>query len=139
MANLIYGGFKKGMGEGLFDLRTDTLRCALLTGAYAPDPGHAAFGDVAASEVAGAGYAPGGQTLGGVVWRLSGAAAMLDADDPSWAEATITARYALLYVAKSAGGLTDPLVCLLDFGSDKGVSGGTFRVAFDAAGILTLG
>ena len=138
MADLIYASFKEGLGKGHFDLAADTVRCALLTSAYVPSAGHAALADVAASEASGAGYTAGGQTLSGVAWTLAGTSAALAAADPSWSQASITARYALIYVAKTVAGRTNPLVCLLDFGADRGVTGGTFSVRFDASGVLAL-
>lgn len=138
MADLIYASFKEGLGKGHFDLAADTVRCALLTSAYVPSAGHAALADAATSEASGAGYAAGGQTLSDVAWTLAGTSAILSAKDPSWTEATITARYALIYVAKTVAGRTNPLVCLLDFGADRGVTGGTFSVRFDASGVLAL-
>lgn len=138
MADLIFASFKEGLGKGHFNLAADTLRCALLTSAYVPSAGHAALADVAAGEASGAGYAAGGQTLSGVAWTLAGTSAALAAADPSWSEASITARYALIYVAKTVAGRTNPLVCLLDFGADRGVTGGTFSVRFDATGVLAL-
>ena len=138
MADLIYPSFKEGLGKGHFDLAADTLRCALLTSAYVPSAGHAALADAAACETSGPGYAAGGQTLARVVWTLSGTSAALAAADPSWTEASVTARYALIYVAKTVAGRTNPLVCLLDFGADRGVTGGTFAVRFDASGVLAL-
>ena len=138
MADLIYASFKEGLGKGHFNLAADTVRCALLTSAYVPSAGHAALADVAPSETAGAGYAAGGQALSGVAWTLAGTSAALVAADPSWTEASITARYALIYVAKTVAGRTNPLVCLLDFGADRGVTGGAFSVRFDASGVLAL-
>ena len=138
MADLIYASFKESLGKGHFDLAADTLRCALLTSAYVPSAGHAALADVAASEASGAGYAAGGQALSGVAWTRAGTSAALAAADPSWTEATVTARYALIYVAKTVASRTNPLVCLLDFGADRGVTGGTFSVRFDASGVLAL-
>jgi hypothetical protein len=138
MANCMYASFKEGLGNGLFALGSDSLNCALLTSAYVPDTAHAVFADVAGHEASGAGYAAGGAMLGGVTWGVSGAAAVLDAVDPSWAGATVTARYAVIYKSGLAGGLANPLICLLDFGADRGVAGGTFSVVFDAAGILVL-
>jgi hypothetical protein len=138
MANRIYASFKQGLGQGLFALDGDTLKCALLTSAHVPDAGHAAFADVAPAEASGAGYAAGGAALSGVTWGVFGEAAVLDAADPSWPGATLTARYAVVYAAKTAGGRTNPLLCLLDFGQDMGVTGGTFSVVFDVAGVLVL-
>jgi len=139
MADLIYTGFKRGLGLGHFDLSADPLRCVLLTSGYVPDAGHAVLADVAGSEAAGTGYAAGGAALSGVSWDGSGTAAVLDADDPVWSGATVTARYAAIYAAKTVDGQANPLVCLLDFQEEKGVVGGSFTVGFDAAGVLTLG
>ena len=138
MADLIFTSFKDGLGRGSFDLSADPLHCVLLTSAYVPSTGHAVLADAAGSEAAGAGYAAGGTALSGVGWSTAGGKATLRANDPGWTEATVTARYALVYVAKTVGGRTNPLVCLLDFGADRGVTGGTFTVRFDAAGVLTL-
>ena len=138
MADCIYASFKEGLGKGQFNLAADTLRCALLTSAYVPATGHTVLADAAASEASGAGYAAGGQALSGVAWTLDGAKAVLTAADPSWTDATVTARYALVYAAKTVSGRVNPLVCLLDFGADRGVAGGTFTVRFDASGILAL-
>ena len=138
MANLLYPAFKRSLGNGLFNLSADPLKCALLNNSYVPDPAHAVFADVAGHEAAGDGYTAGGQALSGVTWTVSGTACTLDAADPIWTEATVMARYAVVYAAKTVGAVADPLVCLLDFGADRGVTGGVFTAVFDAAGILGL-
>jgi hypothetical protein len=137
MADLIFTSFKKGCADGTFDLDGDTFKCALLTSAYTPDATDVVFADLS-GEVVGTGYTAGGASLANVSWVTSGTGAKLDADDPSWTNATITARYAVIYKVGTANSLVNPLVCLLDLGSDKGVAGGTFTVNFNAAGILTL-
>ena len=138
MADLIFTSFKDGLGRSSFNLPVDTLKCALLTSDYTPSGGHAVLADVVAAEAAGTGYTAGGQVLTGVTWSAAAGKAALHADDPAWTTVAVTARYALIYAAKTVGGLTDPLVCLLDFGEDRGVLGGTFTVRFDAVGVLTL-
>ncbi|MHC1791449.1 hypothetical protein [Solidesulfovibrio sp.] len=138
MADLIFTGFKEMLGQGLLDLAVEPVRCALLTSAYAPSADHAGLADAAAAETAGPGYAAGGQALSGLGWSVTGTKAALRADDPTWTEAAITARYALIYVARTVGSRVNPLLCLLDFGAERGVAGGTFTVRFDAAGVLTL-
>jgi len=55
-------------------------------------------------------------------------------EDASWANSTITARYAQLYDA----GYSNHLVCLFDFGADKSSTAGTFKVVFNATGIMTI-
>lgn len=137
MANVIVTPFKKHIGDGTFDLDSDTFKCALLTSSYTPDATDEVFADLS-GEVSGTGYTAGGATLTGVTWATSGTTCVLDATDPQWTGATITARYAAIYKSGTANSLTNPLVCILDFGADKGVTGGTFTVQFDAGGILVL-
>jgi hypothetical protein len=77
------------------------------------------------NEVVGAGYTAGGVTLSGYSVTVSGTTAVLDwTTDPSWASATITARGALIYNASK----TNKAVYVLDFGTDKTSTSGTFTV-----------
>ena len=138
MADLIFTSFKDGLGRSSFNLPADTLKCALLTSAYVPSADHAVLADVVAAEAAGTGYTAGGQALTSVTWSVAAGKAALHADDPAWTTVTVTARYALIYAVKTVAGLTNPLLCLLDFGTVRGVIGGTFTVRFDALGVLTL-
>lgn len=138
MASIDYTAFKYGLGRGRFALQSDTLKCVLLTNAHAPSAADAVLADVVADEASGAGYTAGGATLSSVTWTATGTSLALDAADPSWTTATITARYAVVYAAKTVDGVTNPLIALLDFGADKGVTGGTFSVQIDAAGIVTV-
>jgi len=55
-------------------------------------------------------------------------------EDAVWAAATITARYAQLFDAT----VTNKLVCCFDFGVDKSSTAGTFKVVFNANGVLKL-
>lgn len=78
-----------------------------------------------------------GQTVtdGTVTWTNVGQVIIQwDAADPSWAASTITARYGVLYNRTPASDATRPLMGLIDFGSDKSTSSGTFAIAFDALG-----
>lgn len=137
MADLIYTSFKRRCADGTFDMDNDTFKCALFTSTHTPNAANAVLADLT-GEVTGAGYTAGGATLTSVTWTTSGTSAVFDAADPSWTSAGITARYAVIYKSGTANSLTNPLVCLLDFGADKGVTGGTFTVTFNASGILVL-
>ena len=137
MADIVYTSFKRRLGDGTFDMDADTFRCALFTSSHTPDATRTVFADLT-GEASGTGYTAGGVTLANVTWTTVGTTAVLDADDPSWTDASVTARYAVIYKSGAANGLTDPLVCLLDFGEDKGVTAGTFTVTFNASGILVL-
>lgn len=78
-----------------------------------------------------------GQTVtdGTVTWTNVGQVIIQwDAADPSWAASTITARYGVLYDRTPASDATRPLLGVIDFGTDKSTSSGTFAIAFDALG-----
>jgi hypothetical protein len=75
-------------------------------------------------------YAAGGGTLTNVTPTTSGTTALTDFADLSFTTATITARGALIYNDTAAG---DPSVVVLDFGSDKTSTSGTFTIVFPAA------
>jgi hypothetical protein len=64
----------------------------------------------------------------------SGTTAYIDFDDVTWSSATITARGALIYRLASYGGVTNPAVAVLDFGSDKSSSASNFTIQFPAVG-----
>jgi len=75
-------------------------------------------------------YAAGGGTLTNVTPTTSGTTAFTDFADLSFTSATITARGALIYNDTAAG---DPSVVVLDFGSDKTSTSGTFTIIFPTA------
>ena len=81
-------------------------------------------------EVANSGsYASGGSALTNVTPSASGTTAITDFADLSFTTATITARGALIYNDTNA----DKAVCVLDFGSNKSSSSGTFTIQFPTA------
>jgi len=85
---------------------------------------------VTTGEVASSGsYATGGGTLTKVAPSTSGTTAFTDFADLSFTTATITARGALIYNDTNG----DKAVAVLDFGSNKTSTSGTFTVQFPAA------
>lgn len=75
-------------------------------------------------------------TDGTATWLCAGRGyTMFDAADPSWANATITARYGVVSDRTPATAATQPLVWLIDFETNFSSSNGTFQVTFDANGI----
>lgn len=124
--------FKVGLLDGVFDFGTGTsqvFKIALYTASATLDSTTTAY--TTSNEVVGTGYVAGGNTL--VVSQVptsTGTTAFLDFADSTWASATITARGALIYLAN---GTTNPAVCVLDFGSDKTSTNGSFTVIFPAA------
>jgi PKD repeat protein len=75
-------------------------------------------------------YAAGGGALTNVTPTSSGTTAFTDFADLSFTTATITARGALIYNDTAT---SDPTVVVLDFGSDKTSTAGTFQIIFPAA------
>jgi hypothetical protein len=137
MADIIYNSFKQDVVTGIIDLDTDSFKVMLLTSTYTPSAAHAKRSDLT-NEVTGTGYTAGGAALASVTVTRSGGTVTFDAADTTWATATLTARYAVIY--KSRGGLAtaDELVCLMDFVTDKSSSAGNFTIQYNASGILTL-
>ena len=85
-------------------------------------------------EVANSGsYASGGSALTNVTPTNDGTTAITDFADLSFTTATITARGALIYNDTNA----DKAVCVLDFGSNKSSSSGTFTIQFPTADAST--
>lgn len=137
----------KWYGNGLLkafnkevDWDTDTIKVALLANTYTPDQDvHDYFDDVVASEVSGTGYTAGGETLGTKTATYDGATNVvkLDAADVSWAASTITARYAVIYVATGVN-TTSTLLGYVDFGADVSSSSGAYTLTWHADGILKV-
>jgi len=74
-------------------------------------------------------YSAGGGTLTNITPTSSGTTALTDFDDVSFTSATITARGALIYNSSES----NKAVAVLDFGSDKSSTAGTFTIQFPAA------
>jgi len=85
-------------------------------------------------EITGTGYTAGGETLTTVEPTSSGETAFPDFGDVTWSGASFTARGALIYNTTTGGGSgTTDAVMVLDFGTDKTVSAGTFTINFPTA------
>jgi hypothetical protein len=92
------------------------------------------------NEVANTGqYVTGGGVLTNVSPVVSGGIAFIDFADISFTGVTLTARGSLIYNTSA----TNKAVCVLDFGSDKTATSGTFTIQFPAdttaAAILRIG
>jgi hypothetical protein len=140
VADVIFNSFKRDSANGSIDLDTDAIKVMLVTSAYAPNiDTHTKRSDVT-NEVVGTGYTAGGSALANKTVTADNAndRAIFDADDVSWATATITARGAVAYKSRGGVATADELVAYFDFGADKTSTGATFLLAWAAAGILAL-
>ena len=132
--NFVCNVFKVGLADGDFDFSsntTQTFKIALYTNNATLNQNTTAY--TTSGESSGAGYTAGGNVLVinvNPTTAPSGNTAYLSFADSVWNSATITARGALVYLAN---GTTNPAVCVLDFGSDKSTTGGTFTVQFPSA------
>lgn len=129
--------FKAEILQGIHD-SADTYKMALYTSVATLGTSTTAYS--ATNEVVGTGYTIGGTTLSGFNVTTSGTTAILDfTTDPSWENATITARGALIYNSSKS----NKAVYVLDFGSDITSTNGTFAITLPtpdvANGLIRLG
>ena len=133
--NFMATSFKQQVLEGVHDFRLtggDTFKLALYTNSASFTAATTAY--TATNEVGNSGsYAAGGGALTRINPTTSGTTAFTDFADLSFTLATITARGALLYNTTPAHTYTNPVVAVLDFGSDKTSTNGTFTVQFPPA------
>jgi hypothetical protein len=107
------------------DVGGDTFKLALYTSSATLDASTTAYS--ATNEVANTGsYVAGGGSLVNLGVSVSGTTGFTDFSDISFTTATITARGALIYNSTNS----DRAVAVLDFGSDKTSTDGTFTVIF---------
>jgi len=108
----------------------NTFKIALYTSAANIGAGTTVY--TTSGEVSGTGYAAGGNTLTINISPTSGtntagvATAYISFSNTSWANATFTARGALIYNATQG----NKSVAVLDFGSNKTANNDTFTITF---------
>ena len=124
--------FKTGLMDGTFNFgvgTSDVYKIALYTNQATLNAATTGYTNV--GEVVGSGYTAGGNTLViSVNPTNSNDITYLSFANAEWPLSIFTARGALIY---KEDGITNPAVCVLDFGSDKTVSNQTFTVQFPAA------
>lgn len=142
MASLIYNRFKYQQlgdtGVTPINLKTDTIKIALVTSSYTPNQDSHDFFDDVTNEITGTGYTAGGATLTVTTSQDdTDNEGVFDATDATWSTSTLTAAGAVIY--KSTGTpSTSPLICYLDFGGNVTSTAGTFTVTFAAEGIINI-
>jgi hypothetical protein len=123
------------------DFDSDNVKVALLSSSYTPNQtGHGYMSDTRAYEVSGTGYTAGGQALASktVTKDAANKVVVFDAADVTWANSTITARYAVVYDDSGASDATKALIGYIDLVSDQASNNGNFVIEWDASGILRL-
>lgn len=124
--------FRTGLATASFNFNSDTFKIALYSGAADLGPTTATY--TTANEISGTGYVAGGEALTVSVVPTTGTnpnntTTYLSFANVTWNPAAFTCRGALIY---KFDGVTNPTVCVLDFGADKTCTT-TFTVQFPAA------
>jgi hypothetical protein len=108
----------------------DTFKIALYTSSATLDASTTVYSTTnEITNTSGSAYVAGGNTLTGTTTSSSGTTAWADFADSSWSTASFTARGALIYNSTQG----NKSVVVLDFGSDKTASAGTFTIVFPTA------
>ncbi len=128
-----YNSYKDDLLEGNIDLASDTIKVALTTSDYDPSAGHDFFDDITNELSTAGGYEAGGKQI----TTPSITAGVFDADDTMWASATFTARYGIVYKDTGVAG-TSPLIGYIDFDEDQSPEDQTFRIVWNAGGIISI-
>ena len=125
MANAFCTAGKKALLDGVV---SHTWKAALYTSSAtlsASTPAYTSTNEVASS----GGYTAGGNTLSGASTGSGSGTAWVDFNDTTWAIATFTARYMLIYDSSDS----NRAYAVIDFGSDKTGGGGDFTFVMPAA------
>jgi len=139
----VANAFKKQLLEGDHDFTQttgDKFKLALYVSTATLNSSTTAYS--ASGEVGDSGqYSAGGGALVNNGTSVASGVAIVDFADLSFTGVTLTARGALIYNTSSA--TTNAAVAVLDFGSDKTATSGTFTIQFPAfttsAAILRIG
>lgn len=136
----VYNTAKKKFFDANINLASDTIKVMLLADSYVPDlDTHEFLSQADSHEISGSGYTAGGATLSNKSTTVDTTdnEGVFDADDVVWTNATITARYALIY--KDTGSAsTSPLIGYIDFGANQSSQNADFTIQWNAEGILNL-
>jgi len=129
--NFLCTSFKKELMTAThnFTAASNVFKLALYTNSATFNAATTAYTN--SNEITGTNYTAKGNFLTSVTPTTSGTTALTDFADEVFSNVTISAvRGALIYneVATS-----DPSVCVLDFGSDKGSTSGDFTIVFPTA------
>ena len=121
--------FKQDLMSPGGNLEAQTLKCALYDNTATLNQNTAAY--ITANEISDSGtnYPTGGATLTNVAISTDGTTAIFDADNVSFANATISAQAALIYNANNS----NSSIAVLDFGGVKTSTNGTFELQFPNA------
>lgn len=120
----VCNSFKTELLGGIHDLDTDVLNIALFTSAATLNASTTTYSTT--NEATGTGYSAGGVALTGATISLSGSTAIVDFNDATFSNVSITVRGALIYNTSKA----NRAVAVLDFGSEVTATNVDFNIIF---------
>ena len=131
MPSFIFNSAIRDEAVGNIDYDTDTFGVMLLTSAATPNKDTWAKRSDVTNEVVGTGYTAGGATVTVTVGAVDTANDRVDITlgGNTWANATITARYAVYYKKRGGAATADELVAVNDFGADVTSTAAAFALA----------
>ena len=121
--------FKQDLMSPGGNLAALTLKCALYDNTASLAANTTAYATANEISSSGTNYTTGGNALTNVAITVDGTTAIFDADNVTFANATISAQAALLYNANNA----NSAIAILDFGGVKTSTNGTFELQFPTA------
>ncbi len=131
MPSFIFNSALRDEATGAIDYDTDNFKVMLLTAAAEPSKDAWAKRSDVTNEVVGTGYTAGGAAVVVAVGAVDTANDRVDISlgGATWANATITARYAVYYKARGGADTADELVAVNDFGADVASTAAAFALA----------
>ena len=139
MSSQVYNNFKSGVMSSSVNLSGDDIYVVLVTSTYTINiDTHTTYSDIT-NQVSGTGYTTSGQALTSKEFStdLTNDKGIFDAADSTWSSSTITARAAIIYKKGNTPALS-PLICYVDFGSDKSSSSANFTIQWNSSGIINI-
>lgn len=137
MADVIPTQTKLNLMLAKFNLTGVAIKVALFTSTATP-AAWTSRADFTNEVAAAGGYSTGGATITTPTVTADSTTGKFDGDDTTWAASTITARYAVVYQSNGGTAANDPILRIIDFGSDKSSSSGPFTLQWDATGIFRI-
>ena len=121
--------FKQDLMSPGGNLAAQTLKCALYDNTASLAANTTVYATANEISNSGTNYTTGGNALTNVAITTDGTTAIFDADNVTFANATISAQAALLYNSNNS----NSAIAVLDFGGVKTSTNGTFELQFPTA------
>ena len=121
--------FKQDLMSPGGNLAALTLKCALYDNTASLAANTTVYDTANEVSSSGTNYTTGGNALTNVAITVDGTTAIFDADNVTFANATISAQAALLYNSNNS----NSAIAVLDFGGVKTSTNGTFELQFPTA------